>query len=151
MPDIILPDTSCLIVLEKIGALDILQKLYSRTVVTKEIAEEHIITLKKWIEIETPTENRYQKILEQTIDKGEASIMVLAMEMDHCIVSIDDLRARKVAKKLGLRMTGTHGIIHKAKKAGHIESMRETIEKLKGVDFRISEKIELELLRLSGE
>ena len=151
MPDIIIPDTSCLIFLDKIGEIDVLQKLYNRTVVTKEVAEEHISPLKKWIEIETAKEKRYQKILEQSIDKGEASIMVLALEMDDCVVSIDDLQARKVAKKLGLRITGTLGLIQKAKKAGHIESMRETIEKLKRVDFRISEKVEQELLRLSGE
>jgi len=151
MPDIIIPDTSCLIFLDKIGEIDVLQKLYSQTVMTKEVAEEHISPLKKWIEIEAAKEKRYQKVLEQTVDKGEASIMVLALEMDNCVISIDDLRARKTAKKLGLRITGTLGILHKAKKAGHIESMRKTIEKLKRVDFRISEKVEQELLRLSGE
>jgi len=53
MPDIILPDTSCLIFLDKIGEIDVLQKLYSRTVVTQEIAEEYISPLKECIEIET--------------------------------------------------------------------------------------------------
>jgi predicted nucleic acid-binding protein len=149
MPDIIIPDTSCLIFLDKIGEIDVLQKLYSRTVVTREVAEEHISPLKKWIEIEAAKEKRYRKVLEQTVDKGEASIMVLALEIDNCVVSIDDLRARKAAKKLGLRITGTLGILHKAKKAGHIESIRETIEKLKRIDFRISEKILQYLLLLS--
>lgn len=151
MPDIILPDTSCLIFLDKIEEIEVLQKLYSRTIVTREIVEEHISPLKTWIEIQTAKEKRYQKVLEQTVDKGEASIMVLALEMENCIVSIDDLKARKVAKRMGLRVTGTLGIIQKAKKAGYIESMRETMEKLKRVDFRISERIEQELLRLSGE
>lgn len=119
MPEIIIPDTSCLIFLDKIGEINILQKLYSRTVVTSEVAEEHITALKNWIEIEAPEEKRYQKVLEQTVDKGEASIMVLALELSNCVVSIDDLRARKTAKNLGLRMTGTLGILYKAKKAGY--------------------------------
>lgn len=151
MPDLLIPDTSCLIFLEKIREIEVLQKLYDRTVVTREVADEHISPLKQWIEIETAQEKRYQKVLEQSVDKGEASIMVLALEIDDCVVSIDDLRARKVAQKLGLRLTGTLGIIYKAKKAGYIASMRETIEKLKRVDFRISEKVEQELLRVSGE
>lgn len=151
MPDIILPDTSCLIFLDKIGEIDVLQKLYSRTVVTQEIAEEYISPLKEWIEIETAREKHYQKVIEQTVDSGEASIMVLAIELENCVVSIDDLRARNVAKKLGLKLTGTLGIIYKAKKIGHIKSMRETIEKLKLVNFRISEKIEQKVIQLSGE
>ena len=43
MPDIIIPDTSCLIFLDKIGELEILQKLYQKTVVTSEIAEEYML------------------------------------------------------------------------------------------------------------
>jgi predicted nucleic acid-binding protein len=151
MPDIIIPDTSCLIFLDKIGELEILQKLYQKTVVTNEIAEEYMLPLKKWIKIESANKKLYQKILEQSVDKGEASILVLALEMENCIVSIDDLKARKTAKKLGLRLTGTLGILYKAKKAGYIQSMNKTIDKLKDADFRISEKIEKELLRLSGE
>ena len=77
--------------------------------------------------------------------------MVLALEIENCIVSIDDLKARKTAKKLGLRLTGTLGILYKAKKAGYIQSMNKTIDKLKDADLRISEKIEKELLRMSGE
>jgi len=55
-----------------------------------------------------------------------------------------------VAHKTG-RLTGTLGIILKAKNAGLITSTKEAIEKLKRVDFRISEKIEKELMRLSNE
>lgn len=151
MPDILIPDTSCLIFLDKIGELDIIQKLYKRTIVTKEIAEEYIDPLKNWIEIEEAKEKRYQKVLEQTIDKGEASIVILALETKSSVVSIDDLKARKVAKTLELRITGTLGIIYKAKKEGLIKSTKEAIEKLKQVDFRISEKLEQEIIRLSGE
>lgn len=151
MPDIILPDTSCLIFLDKIDELHVLQKLYSRTVVTKEINDEYMLPLENWIEIAITKERKYQSVLEQSVDKGEASLMVLAMELDNCVVSIDDLKARKVAKKLDLRITGTLGILHKANKAGYIESMHEAIEKLKKVHFRISKKVEQELLRLSRE
>jgi predicted nucleic acid-binding protein len=151
MPEIILPDTSCLIFLDKVGEIEVLQNLYSRTVVTKEIAEEHITPLKNWIEVVDAKDMRYQNVLRQTVDKGEASLMVLALEMENCVVSIDDLRARKVALRLGLKITGTLGVLHKARKTGHIDSMRDVIAKLKHVNFRISEKVEQELLRLSGE
>jgi len=98
MPDKLLPDTSCLIFLNKIGEIHLLEKLYSKTIITEEIVEEYIDPLPEWIEIKTPDEKRYQKVLEQTVDKGEASLMVLALELKDCVVSIDDLRARKVVK-----------------------------------------------------
>lgn len=137
MHDVILPDTSSLIFLKKIGEIDPLKKLFSNTIVTNEIAEEHITPFQDWIQIKSTKKKQYQKFLEQSIDKGEASIMALALDMNDNIVSIDDLRARKVARKLDFNLTGTLGILYKAKKAGYIDSMRYTLENLKHFDFRI--------------
>ena len=58
MPDILIPDTSCLIFLDKIREIEVLHKLYDRTVVTREVADEHISPMKQWIEIETAQEKR---------------------------------------------------------------------------------------------
>ena len=151
MPKIIIPDTSCLIFLEKIGEIQILKELYSRVVTTNEITKEYIYSLPKWIKISDAREKQYQKVLEQIVDKGEASIMVLALETAESVVAIDDLKARKLAKSLDLQITGTLGIIVKAKKAGLIKSTKECITKLREVDFRISEKIAKEIIKLSGE
>lgn len=90
-------------------------------------------------------------MLEQIVDKEEAGIMVLALETAESVVAIDDLKARKLAKSLDLQITGTLGIIVKAKKAGLIKSTKECITKQREVDFRISEKIAKEIIKLSGE
>ena len=45
MPKIIIPDTSCLIFLDKIGEIQILKELYSRVVTTNEITKECITKL----------------------------------------------------------------------------------------------------------
>ena len=50
MHKIIISDTSCLIILSKIGELDLLQKLYKTIVTTLEIAEEFGEELPNWIE-----------------------------------------------------------------------------------------------------
>jgi len=151
MPDLLLPDTSCLIFLGKLGQLDTLTRLYGKVKVTTEVAEEHILDIPSWIDVVEVTEKRHQQLLEQSVDRGEASIIALAMELEDCIVSIDDLRARKIARSLGLRLTGTLGILYKAKTEGLIPSMRQAIDQLKSVDFRISASIEQELLKLSAE
>jgi predicted nucleic acid-binding protein len=50
-----------------------------------------------------------------------------------------------------LRITGALGIIHKAKQVGVITQVRPLIDKLISTNFRISEKLIIELLRMNTE
>jgi predicted nucleic acid-binding protein len=60
---------------------------------------------------------------------------------------LDDLKARKLAIRLNLKITGALGIIHKAKQEGLIEKVKPLIDKLLDTNFRVSEKIIEEILR----
>lgn len=51
MPKIIISDTSILILLNKIGELKILNKVYGKILTTPEVVEEFGETLPFWIEI----------------------------------------------------------------------------------------------------
>jgi len=64
---------------------------------------------------------------------------------------LDDLKARKLAVKLNLKITGTLGVIHKAKQIGVLENVKPIIEKLQATNFRISGNILDELLRKNNE
>jgi predicted nucleic acid-binding protein len=57
-----------------------------------------------------------QILLEETVDPGEASATALAVETKDSLLILDDLRARKMETALGLKITGTLGIIAAAKK-----------------------------------
>jgi predicted nucleic acid-binding protein len=142
----IISDTSCLILLEKIGELELLQKLFGQIITTQEVADEFGLQLPSWIEIKTPADKKYQSIIEATVDKGEASAIALAMEFDDCLLIIDDLKGRKFATQLGLTITGTFGVIVDAKLAGIIPSVKPIIAKIKETNFRISDKIEMVML-----
>lgn len=125
----VIADTSCLIVLTKIGELDLLNKLYGVITITNEIAEEFDEPLPLWIEIKNVTDKLRQKILELQIDKGEASAIALSIEKSNCLLIIDDDKARKVAKKLDITITGTIGVIVKAKQNGIISSIKPILKK----------------------
>jgi predicted nucleic acid-binding protein len=73
------------------------------------------------------------------------------LEKVDVLLILDDLKGRKEAEKLGFRITGTLGILFKAKKVGLITELKSLIEKLKVVGFRLSPKIEEEILRRSNE
>ena len=71
--------------------------------------------------------------------------------MEAPLLLLDDLKARKLAVKLNLKVTGTLGVIHKARQIGVLENVKPIIEKLQATNFRISENIIEELLRKNNE
>jgi len=151
MHNIVISDTSCLIIFNKIGQLEILQKVYDNVITTPEVAEEFSEILPDWIIIKEVKDKKYQEFLETQVDSGEASAIALAKEIDNPLLLLDDLKARKLAGKLNLRFTGTLGVITKAKQIGVIRTIRPIIDSLLLTDFRISENVINELLKLNNE
>ena len=151
MPKIVISDTSCLILFHKIGEFDLLKKVYVDISTTPEVAEEFVELLPKWIKIESVKDKKYQSFLETQVDLGEASAIALAKEMDEPLLLLDDLKARKLAKKLNLNFTGSLGVINKAKQIGVIDEIKPILNKILSTDFRISKQIIHELLSLNNE
>jgi predicted nucleic acid-binding protein len=151
MPGIIISDTSCLVILDKIGEMDLLRKLFGQVTTTSEVAAEFGIALPSWIEIRQPSDKNYQDIIEASVDKGEASAIALAIEYDDCLLILDDLKARKFASQLGLTVTGTFGILLDAKLIGIIPAVKPLLEKIRATNFRISEDLMKNILRKAGE
>ena len=147
----IISDTSCFIILSKIGELDILQKLYGQIITTSDISDEFGEILPSWVLIKDVHNKQSQKILEMQIDKGESSAIALALEMEYCTIIIDDFKARKVAQNLGLSVTGTIGVIVKAKLNGIIPSIKPLINKIRQTNFRLSAEIEALALEQAKE
>ena len=91
------------------------------------------------------------EFLETQVDLGEASAIALAKEIDGSLLLLDDLKARKLAIKLNLKFTGTLGVFHKAKQSGFVDRIKPLIDKVLATNFRISEKIIDELLKINNE
>lgn len=152
MPEyVIICDTSCLIILTNIGELELLHQVYGQIVTTIEIAIEYGEALPEWIVIEPIINESQQRLLENQIDKGEASAIALALETPHCTVILDDYKARKVAQSLQINITGTIGVIVKAKLKGIIPSIKPYLEKIRLTNFRLSYVLELQALKEAGE
>lgn len=144
MPKTIVSDTSCFIILSNIGELELLHKLYGQVITTTDIAHEFGEELPSWVEIKDVRDKQKQQLLELQIDKGESSAIALALEMPDCTIILDDNKARKIANSLGINVTGTIGVIVKAKLTGKIPSIKPYIEKIKNTNFRLSSEIELQ-------
>lgn len=137
----LISDASCFIILDNIGELDLLRYTFQKITTTREIALEFGSQLPEWVEVRSASDQHYQQILMTQIDAGEASAIALAIEIPDCLIILDDYKARKVAENLGLEITGTIGVMIKAKLKGVITSIKPLLERLKSTNFRVSEEL----------
>lgn len=148
---IIISDTSCLILLDKIEALDCLKIFNVPVYITSAVQEEFGNTIPIWLDVLDPKDAKIQKLLENDLDRGEASVISLALELNNSILIIDELKGRKIVESLNLRYTGTLGLILKAKQLWYVESVIPYIEAIKKTNFRINEKLLFTLKSDAGE
>jgi predicted nucleic acid-binding protein len=151
MQKTIISDTSCLILLDKIGELDLLHGLFKTLIITPEIASEFGKGLPDWFKLEICQNKTYQLILEASLDRGEASAIALGLEKSNPLLIMDDLKGRKFAEKVGLKVTGSLGVLILAKNRNLIPSVKPIIQKIRLTDFRLTKSLENKILQLSGE
>lgn len=146
MSQTIISDTSCLILLSKIDELDLLHKVFGQVIITEVVAKEFNKDLPEWIKVKSPGSG-FERTLEPFLDKGEASVIALALEEKTPLLIIDEAKGRKVAKSLGIKYTGTLGVIGSAKTNGKITSVEPIVDKIRKTNFRISEDLLQRLLK----
>jgi predicted nucleic acid-binding protein len=147
----IIVDTSCLIILTKIKELNLLKLLYSKVIITSEIANEFGSELPDWVTVYPIERNNIKLLFESKIDSGEASAILLALTMPNSTIIMDDLKGRIFAKQFKLNVTGTIGVIIAAKNKNIILSIKPILDKIKATNFYISKEIEDEALLLAKE
>ena len=150
MPETIIADASCFIILSNIGELDILQKTYGTVVTTTMVLSEFGEPVPEWILVRDPASQSNINSI-KNLGKGETSAIALAMEIVGSVVVLDDQRARNVALQMGLSVTGTLGVFVRAKANGVIPAIKPLIEKMRRTNFRVSTKVELKALQKAGE
>jgi predicted nucleic acid-binding protein len=152
MPDpITVSNSSCLIGLEMAGRLDLLQRLYGTVVVPKAVAEECGNRLPPWFQVQMVQNQGMVRSLRLELGSGESEAMVLAGEAGASRLILDDKKARRMARQLGLPITGTLAVLLRAKQQGLLSSVRELLDDLAKARFRISDALVQETLRRAGE
>ena len=146
----VITDTSCFILLEKINALHILHQLFATVYTTPEIAKEYGKPLPNWIIIQAANQILQEKFYHD-VDLGEASAIALASEISCDYIILDDLAARKLAKKLCLTIIGTVGVLLSAKQKGIVPLFRPYLDLIQQTNFRLSQQLAEEFIKAAGE
>ncbi len=151
MPSTIISDASCFVLLAKIDSLQLLADVYGSVVTTPEVQAEVRFQLPDWVTIQSASSPDKVRELALKVDLGEASAIALALEIPDSTLILDDLGARKLAENLGLEITGTIGVILKAKTDNKIPAIAPLLRAIRRTNFRLSQHVEAEALLLAGE
>ena len=141
MPEKAIIDTSVLIALERINLLDILCKIYSHLILPEAVVSEFgplLIECYSSEKVKSPMVGLL--VLDLNLGRGEAESIALASEIGLRLV-MDDLKARKVAENLGLKITGTIGILLKAESLALIDNAYDKAKELRDKGFYISDQL----------
>lgn len=149
MKETVVSDSTCLIGLERVGKLDILPALFDSVMIPPEVEREFDRSF-EWLKVENLTNNLLAAALQLVVDAGEAEAIALASEKN-CLLISDDKQARAAAKRLGMAVIGTVGILIQAKQNGIISEIKPILDNLESNDFFISRLLREEALKIAGE
>ena len=156
---LLVADAGPIITLAAIGRFELLRDLASEDVVPRRVFDEVVAGAPRpganeirsgWIHV-ADAGRELSDAFALMVDRGEAEALAIAKERPGSVLVVDDMRARRLALELGLRFTGTLGILDMARRSGLLGSLRAEIENLRRAGFRIAEAVAAEFLRRSGE
>ena len=157
----IVSNSTPLIALSKIGMLELLREYFGEVCIPKEVYDEVVTRGKnlfgavevknaEWIKVEEVRNKIAVESLRDYIDSGEAEAIILAKERNAKLLLIDDSEGRQIAERLGLKITGTIGILLLAARDKKLV-FKETIDDLVACGFRLSKEEYDKLLMRSEE
>lgn len=137
-----------LISLSSIGHLHLLHELFGEITIPEKVFSEVVVAGSEkygssdvkectWIKVAKTSDTILKSYLMQTLDEGEAEVIVLADEVKADLVIIDERLARNYVEKAGIKLIGTLGILAKSKLEGYVPCIRDLIHEMlsKGIWF----------------
>ena len=162
---IVVSDTSPISNLVIVNYIHLLPHLFGQVIIPEAVGDEllangadhpvaQLVQQANWLEIRAVNYPQQVKSLvrDRNLDLGEASAIVLALELSATQLLIDERLGRAEAKRQGLKITGILGVLLAAKRQTLIPVVRPVMDLLiQQANFRISGQLYDEMLLLANE
>lgn len=150
-------DTSVLIAFKKLGYLGHPPKVFDEVLLSRAVMEEargeelhedlEQLVSQGFARVAEATNLDLVELLSAGLGVGEAETIALASDVNADLALLDDLKARKVARRLRIRVMGTLGTLKLLMDAGHVhESPEEICSTLMGQGFWVDAGLCLKIL-----
>jgi predicted nucleic acid-binding protein len=144
-----------------VGDLTVLRSLYTEVLVPYEVCQEILVggstgfavaefEAAIWLQKQQAPLN-ISPILLNSLDRGEAAVIQLAIDENIPTVCIDEAAGRRIARLSGLALTGSIGILLRAKRSGYPFSMQQAISQMLVRGIRLSPTVINFALEQAGE
>ncbi len=165
---VVVSDASPLICLAAIRHFNLLRLLYGE-VLTPEVVWQEITRAPTfavaaalqvandardagWLQIASAGNRPLVRQLETVLDPGEAEAISLAVERAPSLLLIDERDGRQMARTLGVPITGTLGVLLRAKALGHTPAIKPLLTELvEQHHFRLHPDLVQRVLADAGE
>ena len=160
MPEVGVANASPVIVLAKVGCLDLLANLSDELLLPEVVVSEIIagppadparrMLEAGWAGV-MPSTTIPTELLEWSLGPGETAVLALAQQRAPATAVLDDAAARVCANVIGVPVIGTLGVVLRAKKRGLLESAAETMKALTRAGLRLDAEVIRSALEHVGE
>jgi len=164
MPAVVV-DSSVLITLAAGEQFTLLRELYGTLLVPQEVWNEVTSVAKpygagecqrakteSWLIIRNPVKLDAIGALPFNLQPGETQALGLALEIPGSLLLVDDAQGRRAAHFLGIRYTGTLGVLLRAKEEGKLPALRPVLGLMqKRTTFWLADEVRKAALAKAGE
>lgn len=159
MPEVIC-NTSPLQYLFQVDLLDALRARFHQVLVPDAVADELDEGIRRNVPLPRPEDLDWVTIISthyrlprlvRGLGAGERAVLALGMHVPQAVLLLDDMLARRYAKRQGMRFTGTLGMVLFAKEQAMIPSVKAVLGDLEQCGFWLSDRTRQATLELAGE
>lgn len=160
MPEVIC-NTSPIQYLHQTDLLQVLEELYGQITIPERVVAEldagramgidlPVVTSLSWVNVKRVRGAKLLGIV-TSLGPGEKEVLALGLETPGALVILDDLQARRYSSYLGLKFTGTLGVLLKAKQGGRLSAIAPILDLLEALQFRLDPETRKATLQLAKE
>jgi len=129
----------------------LLQHVYQTVLIPPAVASEWGTLPPQWLLVQPVINQPLVQALRLQLGRGESEAIALAVEIGASRLILDDRRARRIARNLGVPITGTVGVDLRAKQLGVIPLVRPVLDAMRVAGLWLSDAVYQQALQLAGE